>query len=39
LVIPFEKSKLLLGTWQQVVLLEFDNRPRKRDVVVQIMGE
>jgi thiamine phosphate synthase YjbQ (UPF0047 family) len=29
----------LLGTWQQVVLLEFDNRPRKRDVVVQIMGE
>jgi secondary thiamine-phosphate synthase enzyme len=39
LVIPFEKGKLLLGTWQQVVLLEFDNRPRKRDVVVQIMGE
>jgi len=39
LVIPFEKGRLLLGTWQQVVLVEFDNRPRKRDVVVQIMGE
>jgi secondary thiamine-phosphate synthase enzyme len=39
LVIPFENGKLLLGTWQQVVLVEFDNRPRKRDVVMQIMGE
>jgi len=39
LTIPLEKGKLLLGTWQQVVLVEFDNRPRKRDVVVQIMGE
>jgi len=39
MVIPFEKGKLLLGTWQQVVLMEFDNRPRSRDVVVQLMGE
>jgi len=39
LVIPFEKGRLLLGTWQQVVLVEFDNRPRSRDIVVQIMGE
>ncbi|MBP1746980.1 MAG: putative secondary thiamine-phosphate synthase enzyme [Deltaproteobacteria bacterium] len=39
LTIPLEKGKLLLGTWQQVVLVEFDTRPRKRDVVVQIMGE
>jgi secondary thiamine-phosphate synthase enzyme len=39
MVIPFEKGKLLLGTWQQVVLMEFDNRPRQRDIVVQIMGE
>jgi secondary thiamine-phosphate synthase enzyme len=39
LVIPFENGRLLLGTWQQVVLVEFDNRPRKRDVVMQIMGE
>lgn len=39
LVIPFEQGSLLLGTWQQVVLAEFDNRPRRRDVVVQILGE
>jgi secondary thiamine-phosphate synthase enzyme len=39
LVIPFEQGKLLLGTWQQVVLVEFDNRPRSRDIVVQMMGE
>jgi len=38
LVIPFEKKKLFLGTWQQVVLAEFDNRPRERKVVVQLMG-
>ncbi|MCX5801957.1 MAG: secondary thiamine-phosphate synthase enzyme YjbQ [Proteobacteria bacterium] len=37
--IPFENGKLLLGTWQQVVLAEFDNRPRKREIVVQIIGE
>jgi secondary thiamine-phosphate synthase enzyme len=39
MVIPFEKGKLLLGTWQQVVLMEFDNRPRSREVFVQVMGE
>ena len=39
LVVPFEKGRLLLGTWQQVVLAEFDNKPRDREVVVQIMGE
>jgi secondary thiamine-phosphate synthase enzyme len=39
LVVPFEKGHLFLGTWQQVVLAEFDNRPRERTVVVQIMGE
>lgn len=38
LVIPFEQGRLLLGTWQQVVLAEFDNRPRRRQVVVQLMG-
>jgi thiamine phosphate synthase YjbQ (UPF0047 family) len=30
---------MLLGTWQQIVLLDFDNRPRNREVVIQIMGE
>lgn len=39
LTIPFKDTKLLLGTWQQVVLAEFDNRPRQRQIVVQIMGE
>lgn len=39
LTIPFEKGALMLGTWQQVVLAEFDNRPRQRRVVVQIIGE
>ncbi len=39
LSVPFENGKLILGTWQQVVLLDFDNRPRQREVVVQIMGE
>ena len=39
LTIPFEDGKLLLGTWQQVVLAEFDNRPRQRKIVVQILGE
>jgi len=36
--IPVRESMLLLGTWQQVVLLDFDNRPRKRDIQVQILG-
>jgi secondary thiamine-phosphate synthase enzyme len=39
LVIPFQNKRLALGTWQQVVLVDFDNRPRSRQVVVQIMGE
>jgi thiamine phosphate synthase YjbQ (UPF0047 family) len=29
----------MLGTWQQVVLAEFDNRPRNREVIVQFIGE
>jgi secondary thiamine-phosphate synthase enzyme len=39
LTIPFADGKLLLGTWQQIMLLEFDTRPRKRELVVQIIGE
>lgn len=39
LVIPFEGGRLLLGTWQQVVLAEFDNRPRHREVIVQLAGK
>ncbi len=39
LVIPFSGGRLALGTWQQVVVVDFDNRPRSRQVVVQVMGE
>lgn len=39
ITIPIVSSKLTLGTWQQVVFLEFDNRNRDRHVVLQIMGE
>ncbi|HBQ28188.1 hypothetical protein DS66_05140 [Mesotoga sp. SC_3PWM13N19] len=39
LIIPFSNRKLTLGTWQQIVFVDFDNRPRSRQIVVQIMGE
>jgi len=39
LAIPFVDKKLLLGTWQQIVLIDFDNRPRKRRLVAQFSGE
>ena len=39
LTVPFENGKLILGTWQQIVLAEFDNRPRDRQVVLQMIGE
>ena len=39
LTIPFKDGTLLLGTWQQVVLLELDTRQRERDVILQIIGE
>jgi secondary thiamine-phosphate synthase enzyme len=39
LTIPFVDRRLTLGTWQQVVYVDFDNRQRQRRLVVQIMGE
>jgi secondary thiamine-phosphate synthase enzyme len=39
LTVPFDGGELLLGTWQQIMLLEFDTRPRKREIVFQIVGE
>jgi len=36
---PFRDATLLLGTWQQIVLIDFDNRPRTRNIVVQITGQ
>ena len=37
--IPIEDGRPLLGTWQQVILLDFDNRPRTREIIVQVVGE
>jgi secondary thiamine-phosphate synthase enzyme len=39
LVVPFADGEPLLGTWQQIVVIDFDNRPRRREVVVQVVGE
>ncbi len=37
--VPFSQKKLLLGTWQQIILIDFDNRTRKRNVIVQLTGK
>jgi len=37
--IPFTEGRLMLGTWQQIVLLELDTQPRRRQVVMQLVGE
>ena len=39
LTIPVVEGSLALGTWQQIVLIDFDNRPRERKLIVQIVGE
>ncbi|MEM7333861.1 MAG: secondary thiamine-phosphate synthase enzyme YjbQ [Chloroflexota bacterium] len=39
ITIPFANGRLTLGTWQQIIYLDFDNRPRQRELVVQLMGE
>lgn len=39
LTVPFRERRLLLGQWQQVVVADFDNRPRKRTLFLQILGE
>ena len=39
LMVPFSGGKLTLGTWQQIILIDFDNRPRSREIVLQIIGE
>ena len=39
LTVPFKNKGLLLGTWQQIVLLEMDTRPRDRKIVLQMIGE
>ncbi len=39
LTVPFNDKRMALGTWQQIVYVDFDNRPRSREIVLQIMGE
>lgn len=39
LTIPIENNQLYLGTWQQIILIDFDNRPRQRQVIVKIIKD
>src|SRR6476660_10424259 len=39
ITIPFANGSLLLSTWQQIVLVDFDTRARTRDLIIQILGE
>jgi secondary thiamine-phosphate synthase enzyme len=39
LTVPFVGARLTLGTWQQIIYVDFDNRPRRRELVLQIIGE
>lgn len=39
ITIPIKNGKLIHGTWQQIVFVDHDTRPRSRDIVVQIIGE
>lgn len=39
LVVPFSNARLILGTWQQIVAINWDTRTRERKIVTQIMGE
>lgn len=37
--VPVQGGRLMLGTWQQIVLVDFDNRPRSRRLIIQVLGE
>lgn len=39
ITVPFVNMRLTLGTWQQIIYVDFDNRPRRRELVVQVLGE
>lgn len=39
LTVPFVNGRLTLGTWQQIIFVDFDNRHRRRELVLQIIGE
>lgn len=38
ITVPFSEGRLILGTWQQIILIDFDNRSRSREITVQIIG-
>ena len=39
LTVPFVSKRLVLGTWQQIIFVDFDNRSRKRELIIQMIGE
>ena len=39
LTVPFAEGELQLGRWQQIIFIDFDNRPRSREIILQIVGE
>jgi secondary thiamine-phosphate synthase enzyme len=39
LTVPFVDGRLTLGTWQQIIYVDFDTRPRNRELIVQMIGE
>jgi secondary thiamine-phosphate synthase enzyme len=39
LSVPFVEQRLTLGTWQQIIFVDFDNRARRREIIVQVIGE
>ena len=39
ITVPFMNNKMQLGTWQQIIFIDFDNRPRDREIIIQMIGE
>lgn len=39
LIVPFVNGRLTLGTWQQIIYVDFDNKPRMRELILQVIGE
>jgi secondary thiamine-phosphate synthase enzyme len=39
LTVPFQSKKIVHGTWQQLIFIELDTQPRRRDIIVQLVGE
>lgn len=37
--VPFKEKSMLLGTWQQIIFIDFANRPRNRKIIVQLVGD